>query len=137
MDFRCRRTSAPDESNPDTYHERRQFLFEGRAVAFYRKDTRYAETLTDLRMREATVAIAPVTFTSFVFRVDDSYRQPASIFLIEMRAAYGGGRRPYFNVSRVPRKIYFFRTLTIERMYVPIDSAHDIFYNDGDRQRKA
>lgn len=67
MDFRCRRTDAPDESNPDIPRAK-EVPVEGGAVAFYRKDTRHAETLTNLRMREATVAIAPVTFTSFVFR---------------------------------------------------------------------
>jgi len=50
-----------------------------------------------------------------------------------MRAAY---RAAIFQRLARAAKDLFFRTPTIERMYVPIDSAHDIFYNDGDRQRK-
>jgi len=83
MDFRCRQTGAPGESNPDTSLASGWVLFEGRTVAFYHKDTRHAETLTDLRMREATAAIAPATFTSSVLRAGYRrycYRQPASIF---------------------------------------------------------
>lgn len=79
-------------------------------------------------MREATVAIAPRHFRRLSLSpryVDDGYRQPASIFLIEMRAAYGAAILQ--RLARAAKDIFFFRTPTIERMYVPIDSAHDIF----------
>lgn len=93
MDFRCRQTGASDESNPDTHtHHARRVLFKGATdVAFYRADTRHAETFTDLRMREATVAIEPLP-PPFAFTFPRPARTIATDnrhvnFLIEMRAA--------------------------------------------------
>lgn len=67
MDFRCRQTGGAWRVKSWHIPGSEGVPFEGEAVAFYRKDTRYAETLTDLRMRKARAAITPATFTSSVF----------------------------------------------------------------------
>jgi len=54
-----------------------------------------------------------------------------------MRAAYGAAILQ--RLARAVKNLFFFffsEILTIEGVYVPIDGAHDIFYNDRDRQKK-
>lgn len=109
MDFRCRQTGASDESNPWHILGARGVSFKEVVVAFYRQDTRHAETFTDLEMREVTVAIAPVTFTSSVFR-RALHRRPATGNRHQFstnRDACCVGDGHTSNLSRVPRKIYF------------------------------
>lgn len=71
MDFRYRRKPKRFDESRILTHSAEELFSSSSSSSFYRDDdARRAEKHADLRMREATVAIAPVTF--YVFRLPRS-----------------------------------------------------------------